>query len=218
MKKPLILLTAVPCLTIAAPQAATVQTYICMNHGKPVYTTVKLNKSCQVSQMDGIAETQTATASAVAASDMAGVPTAVTEDVALAAAAASEAQGDRTVPQIINDEIAAIWNRNEFGRYDDTVILPPPAPDNGGSGKLNVHLRRSAPRVSPVIVLPPKPTLTRRQILQQEIDRERAALKTAESRLNSARGRNDLAAAQKYAAQVSDRRQNLIALEAEFRR
>lgn len=216
MKKNLILLALIAHTAHAAPKAAPLQTYICMNHGKPVYTTVKLNKSCQVSQMNGIADSiDTATA----ASASAPAASTVTDDVALTADTTPTAS-EPAVPQIINDEIAAIWNRNEFGSYDDTVILPPSAPVTGGDsgGKLNVNLRHNIPRVSPKIVLPPKPTFTRRQILQQEIDRERAALKTAENQLNNARGRNDLAAAKKYAAQVNDRRQNLIALEAEFRR
>lgn len=181
--------------------AASVQTYVCIQDGQTVYSTAKLNARCRLSQPrtapgGGTGQAQTASAASASAS----AP---------------------SVPQIINEEIAAVWGDTVFTDNGGTETVAEPAPKNGGDGgKVNVNLRRSPPKISaPRIALPPKPApLTRRQVLQKEIDRERAALKTAQSRLAAAQGRKDTAAVHKYAAQIEDRRQNLAALEAEMRR
>lgn len=72
-----------------------------------------------------------------------------------------------------------------------------------------------------VIAVPPPqkaPVLTRRQVLEKEINREKVGLKSAQSQLASAKKKGNQSAANRFAALVIDRQQNIAALEAEMRR
>lgn len=73
-----------------------------------------------------------------------------------------------------------------------------------------------------VVKLPPpkpaKPVLTRRQILEQEISRERAALKSAQAQLAAAKKSGNAKQIAKLNAAVRDRELNVKAIEAEMKR
>lgn len=197
------------CLAWLAISQINAQTYICVYKGKPVYTTLKLNNTCTASNMDGIAS----------ASQVMPIitDTAVSSEVALPVATASTP----SVPQIIDDEISKIWTKNELGSFDDTVILPPvqkvvalDAPN------VKTKIRQAIRQVAPVVAAPTTrpPQLTRRQLLQQELSREKTALARAQSSLNAARSKNDHAQVRHFDAQVRDRQLNIQALEQEMRR
>lgn len=188
------------------------QTYICLHDGKPVYTTVKLNKSCTPSQMNGIAS-----ASQVA---IANTHIQVSSEVALASAS----EPTKTVPEIIDDQISQIWTKNELGSFDDTVILPPapkltitsiPLKTNVRFPKI-ANMRHAKPTIAAPVVQPPQ--LTRRQILQQELNREKAALVRTQASLKVAQNKKDSANIQRYETQIRDRQLNIQALEQEIKR
>ena len=61
-------------------------------------------------------------------------------------------------------------------------------------------------------------TLTRRQVIQQEIQREKLALNKVKNQLIAAQKTNNLAAIRQLTMQMTDRLQNVAALEAEMRR
>ena len=137
-------------------------TYICKIDGKAAYSSVKINSSCQKSQMDGISD------------KMPDPP---------AEQAASQTNG--------YDVISEIWEREIYGSYDDIKILPSAAESVTNSTappKLEIRLRNQPAAASgrpekpapirtaaPLYVPPAKPRLTRTQILQKEISNERAA-------------------------------------------
>ena len=84
---------------------------------------------------------------------------------------------------------------------------------------------RQQPKIVPkneiaqVVNIPPKPpVLTRRQILQQEIDREQMAVQKIKTQLIMAHKNNNISQIQKLTVQMSDRLQNINALQAEMRR
>lgn len=114
---------------------------------------------------------------------------------------------------------------------------PPPkkthkAKDEKNS-KVNVQLRKPTekkPRkrakspVAPasVVKMPPakavKPVLTRRQILEREIGRERVALKAAQSQLNAAKKQGDSKKVNRLSNIIRDRELNIKAIEKEILR
>ena len=105
-------------------------------------------------------------------------------------------------------------------------MLLPSADSNG----VNVHtnLRRQPEilkktrisiQTAKIVSLPePKPMLTRRQILQQEINKEKNALMSVQNQLLAAQKARNEAAIQKLSVQISDRVQNMRALMQEMRR
>lgn len=116
---------------------------------------------------------------------------------------------------------------------DDVAILPKPVAKDVA---LKVDLRHSEPvavktkvknqpaakvaktayRAAPVKAVAVKPQLTRSQIVRNELNREKAALRAAESNLASARksGRN----ASLLERQVADRRASISAMQSELSR
>lgn len=76
--------------------------------------------------------------------------------------------------------------------------------------------------VKPVVKLPPppppKPVLTRRQVLEQEIARERAALQSAKAQLAAAKKSGNAKNIAKLNAAVQDRELNVRAIESEMKR
>ena len=184
-------------------------TYICKIDGKAAYSSVKINSSCQKSQMDGISEERPKQkAQTGAASDVA-------------------------VENTDRDDISEIWEEATYGTYDDIKILPrvSDGPTNSAAPKLEVKLRnqpkaplKTAP-AGPVPIrtaapiynaAPSKPKLSRNQILQKEIDNERAALARTRGQLELTRQKGGDIGALKQA--VADREANIRAIEREMKR
>ena len=116
---------------------------------------------------------------------------------------------------------------------DDVAILPKPTAKEVA---LKVDLRHNEPvamktkvknqpaakatkmayRAAPVKAVAVKPQLTRSQIVRNELNREKAALRAAENNLASARksGKN----ASQLERQVADRRASISAMQAELSR
>ncbi len=177
------------------------ESYACLQDGKTLYTTVKINEQCQL--------------------------------LSTGALAANYASESASVPQIIDHELTKVWDKNEYGMFNDVVIIPPIPTISVQSDKpkvndkvMSVNLRKQ-PTIKTVtrqdlvrlVSLPPKPAmLTRRQILQQEIDREQAALRNAKTQLALAQKSNNATAIARFSAQVKDRQLNLDALQEEMRR
>ena len=74
---------------------------------------------------------------------------------------------------------------------------------------------------APVVTLPtaqPKPVLTRKQVLEHEIEREKAALKSAQTQLKIAQKRGNTAQATKLLDVIRDRQLNVQAISRELSR
>ena len=132
------------------------------------------------------------------------------------------------------DDIDALWRQSEawsersrrsdwFGSdvdMDERAAASAPAT----AAKTQVKLRQTALINKPARVVkvaqvaPAKPVLSRRQALEQEIRREKTALKSAEAALSAARSKGDSSAAQRFTLQINDRRLNIAAMESELRR
>lgn len=83
---------------------------------------------------------------------------------------------------------------------------------------------KTTPASPPVVVVPPtitaqpKPVLTRKQVLEEEIAREKAALKSAKSQLLIAQKRGNMAQIQKLHNMIRDRELNVQAISRELSR
>lgn len=123
--------------------------------------------------------------------------------------------------------------KEQFGRYDDVKILPtrPSGVTNtaeAAAPSMNVKLRNqpkakrsnTAPRTpAPVIAPPPpKPQMTRKQILQNEVRNEQTALVRAKAQLNVARKKGDKAKVSRLEQTVRDREANIRAIQSEMGR
>lgn len=83
----------------------------------------------------------------------------------------------------------------------------------------NIATTTTAPVVSlPTITAQPKPVLTRKQVLEEEIAREKAALKSAQMQLTLARKRSNQAQIRKLQAIIRDRELNVQAISRELSR
>lgn len=242
---PKILLSAVFAGLLSAQPALALTNYICQVDGKAVYATEKLNNTCQVSQMDGISEEtvsvqQTSSASLAEITGRSGPETVVLGAQAelygepsfnfTGSGAASDAGAQA------NDQISRIWEKEQYGSYDDVKILP--RADVAKPAELDVKIRGQAGKTGrggkdnvsrsvkantrfpanyvPAPTAPPKPKLTRKQILQREIASEQAALVRAQAQLARAKksGGNTGALEQT----VRDRQANVRAIQSELKR
>ncbi|MFC2506681.1 MAG: hypothetical protein ACFNXU_04075 [Kingella sp. (in: b-proteobacteria)] len=185
-------------------QAAANNTYVCEERGQTIYATRPINSKCKMLP---------ARASSVASE-----------------LSPNEASSTNIgVTQIINDEIAQVWGNTKYDIDDVVIIASEPEiisnPVTQNSPKtININLRQQ-PKIVPkneiaqVVNIPPKPpVLTRRQILQQEIDREQMAVQKIKTQLIMAHKNNNISQIQKLTVQMSDRLQNINALQAEMRR
>lgn len=197
---------------LSLPEEAHAQTtYICLIHGKPAYTTIKQGNRCSISTINGLAEHEQPSFAP---------QTDVSEYVALA----QESASSPAVAEWGDDPISKIWHEYEYGSYDKTPILPPPPP------KTEVVKMTSPQKVidtnRPKIVFAPQisyqrptaPTLTRRDILNNEIAREQTALKVAQTQLELARKKGDVHALLRLGNVVRDRQQNVQSLTRELQR
>lgn len=189
------------------------QSYICLNQGKPIYTTVKIHSQCTASNIDGVSE------SVASAPKISSSP--ISQEVALTPASEPE----KTVPTIIDDEISKIWHQSELGEFDDIVILPALPKINGDASELTNYktkLRNAIryPVPIPIVAAPTvkPPQLTRRQLLMQELGREQSALSRLQANLILARSKKDSLGINRLLTQIKDRQLNIQALEQEIRR
>lgn len=204
--------------------------YICQVNGKAVYTTQKVSQACQVSEMNGIAEERIS----VERTENPSPPerSASAPNTVLLTSQAN-LYGEPTFNFTRTDEtdqIAKIWEKEQFGSYDDVKIVP--RADTGSDPKandLNVKLRNQpAKKPTPVkattrmpVYTPPavpaKPKLSRKQILQREIASEQAALVRAQAQLARAKksGKGNITELQQT---VRDRTANVRAIQSELKR
>ena len=204
---------------LISPLSVAQTTYICLIHGKPAYTTIKQDATCKPSIINGISETDT---------NQFAPPIQVASNVALPAEAVSEPVASNDA----NDAIAKIWTDYEYGSYDRTPILPPPTPRVEKIESLppvtSSHKTQSANKNTAPIVHRPTfqiqykpsvaPVMSRHQVLNQEIQNEQAALKAAQSQLEIAKKRNNMAAIYKISNIIRERQQNIQSLQREFSR
>jgi|GEM_PF-2940265 len=185
-------------------QAAANNTYVCEEHGQTIYATRPINSKCKMLPARALS---------------------VASELSPNEASSTNAG----VTQIVNDEIAKVWGNTKYDIDDVVIIASEPEiisnPVTQNSPKtININLRQQ-PKIVPkneiaqVVNIPPKPPiLTRRQILQQEIDREQMAVQKIKTQLMMAHKNNNINQIQKLTVQMSDRLQNINALQAEMRR
>nr|WP_314488319.1 hypothetical protein [uncultured Kingella sp.] len=131
-----------------------------------------------------------------------------------------------SVPQVIDDEISRVW-KDSSQLFNDTILLPP-APDVTANAGAQVNLRNQAAvlrtntripsQLAKIISLPEPKKLTRREVLQQEISREKSALLIAQNNLVKAGKEKNDGAIKRFGMQVADRIKNIQALQEELRR
>lgn len=94
-------------------------------------------------------------------------------------------------------------------------------PNRNTNNNTNTSKPKTPSTTAPVVALPtptPKPVLTRKQVLEEEIAREKAALKSAKTQLSIARKRGNAAQIQKLNAMIKDRELNVQAISRELSR
>ncbi|MCQ9326262.1 hypothetical protein [Neisseria dentiae] len=186
-------------LTALAALPAHAATYICKDGDRAVYSTIKLNAGCTLSQMDGTSN------SAPPAGNNA-MPTKV------------EKVWETEQPTAQDDIKIAPSSR------DTTVTNTAEA----ASPSLQVKIRnankakKQAPR-KPIIVphitaAPAKQQLSRNQILQNEIRNEQTALVRTKAQLNVAKKKGDKAKTSRLEQEVRDREASIRAIQAEMKR
>ncbi len=186
-------------LTALAALPAHAATYICKDGDRAVYSTIRLNAGCTLSQMDG-------TSNNTPPADNNATPTKV------------EKIWETEQPSAQDDIKIAPSSR------DTTVTNTAEA----ASPSLQVKIRnankakKQAPR-KPIIVphittAPAKQQLSRNQILQNEIRNEQTALVRAKAQLNVAKKKGDKAKTGRLEQEVRDREASIRAIQAEMKR
>ena len=185
-------------------QAAANNTYVCEEHGQTIYATRPINSKCKMLPARALS---------------------VASELSPNEASSTNAG----VTQIVNDEIAKVWGNTKYDIDDVVIIASEPEiisnPVTQNSPKtININLRQQPKivhknEIAQVVNIPPKPPmLTRRQILKQEIDSEQMAVQKIKTQLMMAHKNNNINQIQKLTVQMSDRLQNINALQAEMRR
>ena len=200
-------------LLFCAPFFASAQSYVCRHKGQKVYTTDTARyKNCRAVQRSE-KSVRAAGAGSVSAARSASEPAvqAASEPVQTVAsvqASASEPVGFDTLSALLQQDITV----SPVGE------VPVSATPIGGltASVVKPNLRREAAKIVDIPAPPPPPT--RRQLLQKEIESEKAAMRMEVRRLNAAIGRGDTAQVQKLGAIIKDRQGNISSLEAELRR
>lgn len=194
--------------------------YICKVDGGIIFTEKKIGNQCEESHTDGSAQ--------VSVEDAAK---AVPEKVDLKEAPGSAAPEVSDIKILPSASMGSVTNSAEAANPKMNVKLR-----NGGStvgSKTSVsdlksaqaraaELNRKAKIIpAPVIHAPavkPKPQLTRKQILQNEVRNEQAALARAKAQLNVARKKGDPAKISRLSQAVRDREANIRAIQGEMNR
>ncbi|WP_054618970.1 hypothetical protein [Neisseria sp. 83E34] len=230
MKKILFLSTGLLGLLLSQQTLARTN-YICQLNGKAVYTTQRINNTCQVSEMNGISE-ETVSVERTSTPSMAEIMGKTPATIALNTQVELYGEPSFNFANISEtDKIAQIWEKEQFGSYDDIKIMP--RADIEKPADMNVKIRnqpidKSKTPASRSVqantrmpanykpLPPPKPKLTRKQILQREIASEQAALIRAQAQLERARkSGGDTSGLEQT---VRDRQANVRAIQNELKR
>lgn len=126
----------------------------------------------------------------------------------------------KTKPKTKKELVAEIKAEKE---RIDALLRQQQGKDKNGKVIANVDKSGKKTGNAPVVSLPqpvaqPKPVLTRRQVLDEEIAREKAALKSAKSQLAIALKRGNAAAVARLNTMIRDRELNVQALQREINR
>lgn len=191
-------------------------TYICKVDGGIVFTEKRIGTECEESHADGSAQVPQEVAAQAAP-----------EKINLREApgsAAPEINDIKILPQtagggVTNSAEAANPRMNVKLRNTNSITN---AGDLKSAQMRAAELNRRAKIISaPVISAPnakPKQQLSRKQILQNEVRNEQAALARAKVQLNVARKKSDQAKISRLSQVVRDREANIRAIQAEINR
>lgn len=106
--------------------------------------------------------------------------------------------------------------KTEINKKNKIPKTPTPATKTKNASSKTTNLPKAMAKLPPPP--PPKPVLTRRQVLEQEIARERAALQVAKNQLAQAKKSGNAKTIAKLNAAVQDRELNVRAIENEMKR
>lgn len=187
--------------------------YICKVNGGIVFSEKRISNQCEESHVDGTAQ--------VPAEEAAR---AVPEKINLKEApgkAAPDVSDIKILPQAVQGSVT-----NSADAANPTMDIKlrsgeTSAVDLNSARKRAAELNRKAKIIpAPVAKLPPvKPKqLGRKQILQNEVRNEQAALARVKAQLNVARKKGDQAKISRLTQAVSDREANIRAIQAEINR
>ncbi|WP_416189791.1 hypothetical protein ACM67B_01080 [Neisseria sp. CCUG17229] len=205
-------------LSTAAMSAQAV-TYICKVDGDIVFTEKKIGTQCEESHPNGAAQVVPEEANKILPEkvDLKEAPGSAVPDVSDIKILPQATSGSVT-----NSAEAAPRMNIKLRNGHDTSGRKTSAGDLKSAQARAAELNRKAKIIhAPVINAPvakPKPQLTRKQILQNEIRNEQAALARAKVQLNVARKKGDQAKISRLNQAVRDREANIRAIQGEMKR
>ena len=190
-------------------------TYICKVDGGIMFTERKIGNQCTESNTDGAAEVPNEEAEK-----------AIPEKVNLKEApgsAASDVSDIKILPQTskgsVTNSAMPAQPRMDIKLRNGSKTS---AQDLNSAKARAAELNRKARIIpAPVIAAPtvkPKPQLSRKQILQNEVRNEQAALARAKAQLSVAKNKGDQLKINRLTQAVNDREANIRAIQAEIRR
>ncbi|MFC3873425.1 hypothetical protein [Neisseria musculi] len=180
--------------TASAALPAQAATYICKDGGRAVYSTIRLNAGCTLSQMDGTVTLPAGGIALPGQSENAWESEQPAHDIKIAPSA-----------------------------RDTTVTNTAEAASPSLQVKIrNNKAKKQTPR-KPIVVphitaAPAKQQLSRHQILQNEIRNEQAALVRANAQLSIAKKKGDKAKTTRLQQEIRDREASIRAIQAEMKR
>ncbi|WP_415772080.1 hypothetical protein ACMYUL_03490 [Neisseria sp. CP9] len=190
--------------------------YICKVDGNTVFTEKKIGNDCTESHTDGTANVSPEEADKA-------VPERVNLREALGEAAPEP--GDikvlpRTTGGSVTNTAEAANPRLDIKLRNGKLGEATSVGDLKAAKARAAELNRKA-KILPAPILPaskPKPQLTRKQILENEVRNEQVALVRAQAQLNVAKKKGDQAKISRLTQAVNDRQANIRAIEGEMKR
>lgn len=190
--------------------------YICKVDGNAVFTEKKIGNDCTESHTDGTANVNPEEAGRA-------VPERV--DLKEALGEAAPEPGDikvlpRTTGGSVTNTAEAANPRLDIKLRNGKLGEATSVGDLKAAKARAAELNRKA-KILPAPILPaskPKPQLTRKQILENEVRNEQVALVRAQAQLNVAKKKGDQAKISRLTQAVNDRQANIRAIESEMKR
>ncbi len=189
-------------LTALAALHAHAATYICKDGDRAVYSTIRLNAGCTLSQMDGTSN------SAPPAGNNA-MPTKVEKVWETEQPSAQATQDDIKIAPSSRD--TTVTNTAEAASPSLQVKIR-------NANKAKKQTSRKPIIVPHITAAPAKQQLSRNQILQNEIRNEQTALVRTKAQLNVAKKKGDKAKTSRLEQEVRDREASIRAIQAEMKR